>query len=469
MAEKTYDLTIIGGGPGGYVGAIRAAQLGLKTCVIEKDTTLGGTCLNVGCIPSKALLDSSEHFESVNHDLAAHGIKTTGVTLDLPTMMARKDKIVKDLTGGVKYLFDKNKIDWVQGFGKITSPTTIEVTKSDKSKEVVTSKNIVIATGSVPVELSFMKYDGTNIVTSTEALKFDKVPKKMVVIGGGAIGLEMGSVWMRLGTEVIVIEFFDSIASTMDAQISKQLLRVLQKQGMKFELGCKVTGAAIKGGAVTVAYDVLKDSTKKEIQCDKVLVAVGRRAFADGVGAQNVGIEADEKGRVCVNEHLQTKVPNIFAIGDVIQGPMLAHKAEEEGVAVAEFIATGFGHVNYETVPSIIYTWPEVAGVGMSEEEAKKKGIEYSVGTFPFTASGRAKALGNTDGLVKVIADKKTDRVIGVHILGPRASDMIAEAVMAMEFGASSEDIGRSFHAHPTLSEAVREAALAVTKSARQI
>lgn len=467
-----YDFAIIGAGPGGYIGAIRAAQLGLKTCVIEKDSTLGGTCLNVGCIPSKALLDSSEYYASVTHDFESHGIKTKGLSLDLPTMLARKDKIVKDLTGGVKYLFDKNKIDWVQGVGKITSSNTIEVVKEGKTTEV-SAKFIMIATGSAPVELPFLKFDGKNIVSSTEALRFDKVPQHLVVIGGGAIGLEMGSVWLRLGAEVTVIEFADVIASTMDSQISKLLLRSLQKQGMKFELGSKVTGATVKNNGTTteiaVTFEALKDSSKKEVKADKVLVAVGRRAYADNLGVQNVGIETDERGRIRVNEHLQTKVPNIFAIGDVIRGPMLAHKAEEEGVAVAEFIVNGFGHVNYETVPSIIYTWPEAAGVGLTEEEVKKRGIEYNLGSFPFTANGRAKALGTTEGIVKVIANKGDDRVLGVHIVGPRASDMIAEAVIAMEFGASSEDIGRSFHAHPTLSEAMREAALAVNKMAREI
>lgn len=470
MAENNFDVVIIGGGPGGYVGAIRAAQLGLKTCVVEKDPTLGGTCLNVGCIPSKALLDSSEHFAAAQHDLAGHGVKVSGVELDIKTMMARKDKIVKDLTSGIRFLFDKNKIQWANGFGKITSANTVEVTKSDKTKEVLSTKYIVIATGSVPVELPFMKYDGKNIVSSTEALGFEKVPKHLVVIGGGAIGLEMGSVWMRLGAQVTVIEFADMIAAASDSQISKLLLRVLGKQGMKFELGSKVTGATVKkDGDITVQYEVLKDGSKKDIQCDKVLVAVGRRAFADKLGVESVGIETDERGRIRVNEHLQTRVPSIFAIGDVIQGPMLAHKAEEEGVCVAEFIANGYGHVNYETVPSIIYTWPEVAGVGMTEDEAKKNGIEVNVGTFPFTPNGRAKAMASTDGLVKIVADKKSDRVLGVHILGPRASDMISEAVMAMEFGASSEDIARAFHAHPTLSEVMREAALNVHKLARQM
>lgn len=470
MAENNFDVVIIGGGPGGYVGAIRAAQLGLKTCVVEKDPTLGGTCLNVGCIPSKALLDSSEHFSAAKHDLSIHGIKVSGVELDIKTMMARKDKIVKDLTSGIKFLFDKNKIRWANGFGKITSANTVEVTAPDKTKEILTTKYIVIATGSAPIELPFMKYDNKNIVSSTEALTFEKVPKHMVVIGGGAIGLEMGSVWMRMGAQVTVIEFADMIASTVDTQISKMLLRVLGKQGMKFELGSKVTGASIKkDGDITVNFEVLKDGSKKEIQCDKVLVAVGRRAYADKLGAESVGIETDERGRIRVNEHLQTKVSNIFAIGDVIRGPMLAHKAEEEGVCVSEFIANGYGHVNYETVPSIIYTWPEVASVGMTEDEVKEKGIEVNVGTFPFTPNGRAKAMASTDGLVKIIADKKSDRVLGVHILGPRASDMISEAVMAMEFGASSEDIARAFHAHPTLSEVMREAALNVHKLARQM
>jgi len=465
-----FDLVVIGAGPGGYTGAIRASQLGLKTAVVEKRSTLGGTCLNVGCIPSKALLDSSEHFAMAAHgDLAVHGVKFSKVDLDLPAMMARKDKIVKDLTNGISFLMKKNKIEVFNGWGTIKDPNTVTVTdESGKQIAELKTKYIMIATGSEPVELPFAKIDGKKIITSTEALELPQVPKHLIVIGGGVIGLELGSVWMRLGAKVTVIEYAPMIAGAADQQMAKTLHRVLQKQGMEFLLNTSVTDVKVAGETVKITYEGREDKKQGSIEGDVVLVAVGRRAFTDRLGLENVGIERDNRGRVVVDKHWRTKVPNIFAIGDVIEGPMLAHKAEEEGVAVAEFIGTGYGHVNYETVPSVIYTWPELASVGQSEEQLKAKGIAYKVGTFPFTANARAKAIGTTEGLVKVIADAQTDRILGVHIVGPRASDMIAEAVVAMEFGGSAEDLARSFHAHPTLSEVMREAALGVDKRTRQ-
>ncbi len=467
MSETQFDVVFIGAGPGGYVGAVRCAQLGLKTAVIEKNPTLGGTCLNVGCIPSKALLDSSEHFSMAQHDFAGHGIDLPKVQLNLPVMMKRKDKVVTELTGGIEFLFKKNKIEWIHGAGKITGPGQVEV--SGEKKTQVTAKHIIISTGSVPVELPFLPFDEKTVVSSTEALTFDKVPEHLIVVGGGAIGLEMGSVWMRLGAKVTVIEFADKICGPMDKQISADLLRILKKQGMEFILSAKVTGAETKGKSVTVNYESVKDGAKGSLAGDKVLIAVGRKPFTKGLGLEEMGIKLTERGQIAIDDHYKTSMAGVYAIGDVVPGAMLAHKAEEEGVALAEILAGLPGHVNYQTVPWVIYTWPEVAGVGYSEEELKAKNIEYNAGTFPFAANGRAKALGFTDGRVKVLADKKTDVVLGVHIVGPRASDMIAEAVVAMEFGASSEDIARSFHAHPTLSEVMREAALAVDKRARQM
>ena len=465
--SEVFDVVVIGAGPGGYIGAIRGAQLGLKVAVVEKDETLGGTCLNIGCIPSKALLDSSEHYAAAQHDLAVHGVDVGSVKLNLNQMMKRKDKVVSDLTGGIQYLFDKNKITRFKGTGRILEPGKVEV-QGDKT-EVVEGKNIILASGSVPVELPFLKYDEDNIISSTEALKLDKVPKHLVVIGGGAIGLEMGSVWMRLGAKVTVIEFADKICGPMDNQISKDLLKILKKQGMEFMLSTKVTGGEVKKGKVVLNYESTKDGKTGSIEGDKVLVAVGRKALAEGLGLDAAGVKLNERGQIIADEHYQTSVKGIYAIGDVIGGAMLAHKAEEEGVAVMEHIAGNYGHVNYDTVPWVIYTWPEVAGVGKTEEELKAAGVAYKSGAFPFSANGRAKALNCTDGKVKILADKKTDKVLGVHIVGPRASDMIAEAVVAMEFGASSEDIALSFHAHPTLAEVMREAALAVDKRARQM
>lgn len=472
MAETQFDVVFIGGGPGGYTGAIRASQLGMKVAIIEKYKTLGGTCLNVGCIPSKALLDSSEHFEAANHDLEGHGVKVSGVTLDLNRMMERKSKIVKDLTNGVDFLMKKNKIERFLGYGKIISQNEVEIKAEDGATMKINAKNIVIATGSVVSDLPFMKVDKTNVISSTQALSLETVPKHLIVVGGGVIGLELGSVWKRLGAKVTVIEYGDRIASSMDAQMTTALTRSLKKQGMEFILKAKVTGykAEKKGKEteITVTYEDMASNKTVEIKGDKILLAVGRKPFSEGLGLEELGIEKDKRGFIQVNDHYQTKYPNIFAIGDVIPGPMLAHKSEEEGVAVAEILAGQAGHVNYNTVPWVIYTWPECAGVGLTEEQVKEKGSEYKVGTFPFTANARAKAIGMTDGLVKVIADKATDKVLGVHIVGPRASDVLAEAVIAMEFSASAEDIARTFHGHPTLSEVMREAALNVDKLARQ-
>jgi dihydrolipoamide dehydrogenase len=467
MAEK-FDLVVIGSGPGGYVGAIRAAQLGLKTAVVEKDKTFGGTCLNVGCIPSKALLDSSEHFSMAQHDFKSHGIDVGPVKLDLGQMMKRKDKVVSDLTGGVAYLFKKHKITAFQGKGKLLSPTQVEVTGADGKKEVLETKNVMLATGSVVNELPFLPFDEKTVVSSTGALTLSSVPKHLIVIGGGVIGLELGSVWLRLGAKVTVMEFADRLCPGIDSQLTKKLEQILGKQGMEFNFQVKVVGAKKVAGGMELAYEDMKDKSQKNIAGNVILVATGRKPYSDGLGLETLGIERDKRGFVLVNEHLQTKYPNVFAVGDLIPGPMLAHKAEEEGVAVAETLAGGHGHVNYETVPGIVYTWPELASVGASEDQLKEKGVAYKSGTFMFTANGRAKAMGSTDGLVKVLADAKTDRLLGVHILGPRASDMIAEAVVAMEFGGSAEDLARSFHAHPTLSEALREAALNVDKRTRQ-
>lgn len=468
MSEQAYDLIVIGAGPGGYVGAIRAAQLGLRTAIVEKDKTLGGTCLNVGCIPSKALLDSSEHFEMAKHGkFAEHGVKLANVELDLPAMLSRKDKVVKDLTNGVAFLMKKHKVDVHYGTGKFAGPGKVEVTGADGVK-TLSAKNVMIATGSVPVALPTLLADGKRIITSTEALSLKEVPKHLIVVGGGVIGLELGSVWLRLGAKVTVVEFAERIGGGMDRQVSQNLQRILEKQGFRFLLNTKVTGARVSANSVNVTMEGRDGAAMESQEGDVVLVAVGRKPFTEGLGLENLGIQRDQGGRVVVDGHYRTSAPGVYAVGDVIHGPMLAHKAEEEGVAVAEIIAGKAGHVNYNTVPGVVYTWPEVAWVGVSEEQAKQQGIEYNVGTFPFMANGRAKAMASTDGLVKVIADKKTDRVIGVHIIGPRASDIISEAVVAMEFGASSEDIARSFHAHPTLPEAIREAALAVDKRARQ-
>lgn len=465
---ENFDLVVIGSGPGGYIGAIRAAQLGLKTAVIEKDQTLGGTCLNVGCIPSKALLQSSEVYHEALHEHAKHGVDVSGVKLNLDTMMARKNKIVSDLTGGIEFLFKKNKITSLKGFGKILTTNTVEVTSSEGNKQVVTAKNIIIATGSVPVELPFLKFDEKRILSSTGALALDHVPREMIVVGGGVIGLELGSVWSRLGSKVTILEFADKICAMMDQDCVNVLVRSMKKMGVEFLTSVKATNSRSVGGKVELDYENLKDNSKNSIQADVVLVSTGRKPFTDGLGLENVGIEKDNRGRVTINEHYQTKHSNIFAIGDVTVGPMLAHKAEEEGVAVAELIAKGYGHVNYNTVPSVVYTHPEIASVGMTEEEAKAKGLEINVGKFLFAANGRAKAKGSPEGFVKIIADKRTDRILGGHIVAAGASELLGEIVVAMEFGGSSEDLARSFHSHPTMTEVIREAALAVDKRQRQ-
>lgn len=468
--SEVFDLVIIGSGPGGYVGAVKAGQLGLKTAIVEKDPTMGGTCLNVGCIPSKALLDSSEHFDMAQHHFKDHGIEMQGVKFDLTQMMGRKDKIVRDLTKGVAYLMRKHKVSVFEGYGSIRNPNTVSVKARDGKVTEIQAKNICIATGSVPNSLPALQFDGKHIISSTEALSLPKVPEHLVIVGGGVIGLELGSVWKRLGARVTVVEYSDRICGGMDAQASDTLKRILEKQGFTFLMGAKVTSARIADGGVTVSVETRDGQKMDPLTGDVVLVAAGRKPFTEGLGLEALGIEKDKAGRVVVDGHLRTpKYPNIYAIGDCIAGPMLAHKAEEEGVAVAETVAGKKGHVNYLTVPGIVYTWPEVASVGYTEEQLKEKGIEYKAGKFPFTPNGRAKAMGFTDGFVKILADKKTDRVLGCHIVGPRASDMIAEAVMAMEFGGSAEDIARAFHAHPTLAEVMREAALAVDNLSRQM
>jgi dihydrolipoamide dehydrogenase len=461
-----YDLIVIGAGPGGYVCAIRAAQLGMNVACIEKRPSLGGTCLNVGCIPSKALLDSSELYHLAQTRFAHHGIKAGAVGLDLGTMIARKDKVVKELTDGIRFLFKKNKIDWLQGEGRFVDPAHVTVKRSDGTETPYEAKNIVLATGSAPVELPFLKFDGKTIVSSTEALAFEKVPEHLVVVGGGYIGLELGSVWKRLGAKVTVIEFLPRIVPMADLELGNLLHKSLAKQGLDILVDTKVTGARSDKGKSVVTAEA-KDGKKLEFPCDKVLVSVGRKPYTEGLGLSTVGIEHDSKsGKIKTNSHWQTNIPSIYAIGDLIDGPMLAHKAEDEGMAVAERLAGKPGHVNYNTIPSVIYTHPEMASVGLNEEQLKERKVDYRIGKFPFLASGRAKALDETEGVVKMLADAATDRVLGVHIIGPRASDLIAECVMAMEFHASSEDIARICHAHPTLSEVVRESALAVEKRA---
>jgi dihydrolipoamide dehydrogenase len=451
-----FDVLVIGSGPGGYVCAIRAAQLGMKVACAEKRATLGGTCLNIGCIPSKALLQSSENFHAAQHQFADHGIGVGELKLDLTRMMARKGEVVGANTKGVEFLFKKNKIAWLKGEARLLGGGRVAVGDTEYA-----AKNIIIASGSESTPLRGVEVDEKRIVTSTGGLELSEVPKHLVVIGGGVIGLEIGSVWRRLGAEVTVIEFLDRIVPTLDAEVAKAFERVLVKQGMKFKLGSKVTQAAVVDDGVTLTVEPAKGGPAEELRADVVLLAIGRRAYSAGLGLTEAGVALDERGRIAVDKHFATNVPGIWAIGDVIAGPMLAHKAEDEGVAVAEIIAGQAGHVNYEAIPSVIYTWPEVASVGRSEEELKADGVTYSVGKFPFTANGRARAMGDTDGFVKILADKKTDRLLGAHILGPDAGGLIAELATAIEFGASAEDVARICHAHPTLSEAVKEAALA--------
>lgn len=465
MSSETFDVVIIGAGPAGYVCAIRAAQLKLKTALIEKESALGGTCLRVGCIPSKALLDSSEHFHFAKEKADAHGIELKSVQINIEKMMTRKEGVVKQLTQGVAGLIKKNKVSRFEGSGKITQAKgdikTVEVTGKDKA--TLQTKNIVIATGSEPVELPFLKF-GDRVGHSTHALSYTEVPKHLVVIGGGVIGLELGSVWHRLGAKVSVIEFADALCPSMDRQLTKEMHKTLSKQGLEIHLSTKCLGAESKGDFVIVETEDLKSEKKAKIECDQVLVSTGRRPYTEGLGLEGSGVEIDKRGVIQVNDHYQTALPGVYAIGDCIPGPMLAHKGEEEGVAVAEILAGQSGHVNYDAIPSIIYTWPEVASVGKTEEELKNAGVEYRVGQFPFLANGRAKAIGETEGFVKILEEKSTFRILGAHVIGPHGGDLIQEVVNVMEFGGSAEDLARTCHAHPTLSEVVKEAALDVDK-----
>lgn len=464
MADESFDLIVIGAGPGGYVCAIRAAQLGLKVACAEERETLGGTCLNVGCIPSKALLQASEKYEEAMHALSGFGVMVEGVSLDLDQMLDHKDKVVDSNVKGVEFLFKKNKVEWLKGRAKIAAPGKVEV--GGKTYE---TKNIVIATGSDSIDLPGIEVDEERIVSSTGALDLEEVPETMVVIGGGYIGLELGSVWQRLGSKVTVVEFLERLVPAMDQEISKQFQRTLKKQGMTFRFKTKVTGASLGEKGVKLTLEPAAGGEVEEMETDVLLVAVGRKPRIEGLGLDAVGVELDDRGRVATDDHWRTSVEGIYAIGDVIAGPMLAHKAEEEGVAVAEMLAGGVGHVNYDTVPGIVYTWPEVATVGKTEEELKEAGVDYKVGKFPFTANGRARAMNATEGFVKILADAKTDRILGCHIIGPEAGTLIHEVVVAMEFGGSSEDLARSFHGHPTLNEAVKEAALGVAGRALHI
>tara|TARA_B110000881_G_scaffold219725_1_gene242431 strand:+ start:254 stop:1657 length:1404 start_codon:yes stop_codon:yes gene_type:complete len=463
--ENNFDVIVIGGGPGGYVCAIRAAQLGLKTACVESRGTLGGTCLNVGCIPSKSLLNLSESFYKAQKDFKNQGIEFSDLKLNLSKMMSSKNKSVQVLTKGVEFLFKKNKVTYIKGKGVLFSTNDIVVYEGEK-KTSYKSKNIVIATGSAPLSLHGVEIDEKNIVSSTGALSLSEVPKELVVIGGGYIGLEMGSIWSRLGSNVTVLEYLDHITPGMDREISNEFQKILTKQGIKFKLNNKVTSATNEQNKVIVDYTNNKTAVRERKECDKVLVAVGRKPYTEGLNLTKIGVKKDSKGNIEVNNKLQTSINNIYAIGDVIKGPMLAHKAEEEGIAVAEIIAGQAGHVNYDVIPGVVYTSPEVAVVGKTEEELQLKNIKYKVGKFPFLANSRAKVNNETDGFVKILADSKTDRVLGVHMIGPHTGDMIAEMALAMEFGASAEDIARTCHAHPTHTEAVKEAALAVDKRA---
>jgi dihydrolipoamide dehydrogenase len=463
----SYDLVVIGTGPGGYVCAIRAAQLGLRTAVVEKRATHGGTCLNVGCIPSKALLHASEAFEEANKHFADLGIDVGTPKLDLKKMMAFKDEGVAGNTKGVEFLLKKNKVETFHGTGRIAGAGRVEVVSEDGGNQMLETKSIVIATGSDVTRLPGVTSDETVVVSSTGALELDRVPKKLLVIGAGVIGLELGSVWRRLGAEVTVVEYLDRVLPGMDGEVGKQFQRILTKQGIAFKLSTKVTGVEVgKKGGASVTVEPAAGGAAETLQADVVLVAIGRVPYTEGLGLDTVGVQRDDKGRILTDAHYATNVTGIYAIGDVIAGPMLAHKAEDEGVAIAEMLAGQSGHVNYGVIPNVVYTFPEVASVGKTEEELKKDGIAYNAGKFPFTANGRAKANGTTDGFVKVLADAQTDRVLGVHIVGADAGNLIAEVAVAMEFGASSEDIARTCHAHPTLTEAVKEAALAVNKRA---
>mmetsp|Transcript_3308 Transcript_3308/g.4847 ORF Transcript_3308/g.4847 Transcript_3308/m.4847 type:complete len:500 (-) Transcript_3308:259-1758(-) len=462
-SSQDYDLVVVGGGPGGYVAAIKAAQLGLKTACVESRGRLGGTCLNVGCIPSKALLHSSHLYAEAKHGFEKHGISGgENVTIDVGKMQANKAKSVDGLTGGIEFLFKKYQVDYVKGFGKVGGPNTVNVTLNEGGEQALTSKNIMMAVGSEVTPLPTCPVDnaGGKIVDSTGALEINQVPPRMAVIGGGVIGLEMGSVWNRLGSQVTVIEFLDRIVPSLDAEVSKKFQSILKKQKMKFKMGTKVMGAEVKGDSVTLKLENKKGKESEE-EFDVVLVAIGRRPFTKNLGLEELGIQLDQAGRIEVNDHFQTAVPSIYAIGDAIAGPMLAHKAEEEGIACVENLAGGVGHVDYNCIPGVIYTHPEVANVGKTEEELKEAGVEYRSGTFPFSANSRARSTGDSEGFVKILADKKTDKILGGHIIGSNAGEMIAEVVLAMEYGASSEDIARTCHAHPTLSEALKEACMA--------
>jgi len=464
MVSASYDVIVIGSGPGGYVCAIRAAQLGLRTAVVEKDKTFGGTCLNVGCIPSKALLHASELYEEAGKAFAKMGIQVGAPKLDLAAMMKFKDEGVDGNVKGVAFLLKKNKVDTFMGVGRVAAPGKVEVKAADGKTQTLDAKSIVIATGSDVARLPGIAIDEKRVVSSTGALVLDKVPGKLLVIGAGVIGLELGSVWRRLGAQVIVVEFLDRILPGMDNDVCRQFQRILEKQGIAFKLASKLTGVDASGNRLKAKVEPAAGGAAETIEADVVLVAVGRVPYSAGLGLDEIGVKKDNRGRVVVDGHFATNVRGIYAIGDVIAGPMLAHKAEDEGVAVAEIIAGQAGHVNYEVIPNVVYTYPEIASVGKSEEELKAAGVAYNAGKFPFTANGRAKVNLQTDGFVKILADAKTDRVLGVHILGPDAGNMIAEAAVAMEFGAAAEDIARTCHAHPTLSEAVKEAALAVGK-----
>src|SRR5881394_2427100 len=464
---EKFDVVIIGSGPGGYIAAIRAGQLGLKSALIEKDKELGGTCLNVGCIPSKALLTSSDHFMFVKKEAAKHGIVIDGAHVDLAKMQQRKDKVVKTFNSGVRSLMKTNKVSVFPGLGTITAPGKVSIKSSNGQIQEIETKNIVISTGSAPVELPFAKFDGKTIVSSTEALEFTEAPKKLIVIGAGAVGLELGSVWNRLGSEVTMLEFLPRIALGFDLELSNLLQRLLTGQGMTFHLEAKVSAVNVNNGRATVT--ATKDGQELKFDADKVLVSVGRRPFSDSVGADKVGIELDDKKRIKVDKHFRTNVDGVYAIGDVIAGPMLAHKAEDEGIACVEIIAGKAGHVNYDAIPGIIYTNPELAGVGITEDQAKEKAMNVRIGKFPFRANGRALANEDVEGVVKFIADAKTDKILGAHILQHAASELIAEPTSVIEFGGSSEDLGRTCHSHPTLSEAVKEAAMAVEKRALHI
>jgi len=469
MADKeTYDLVVVGSGPGGYVAAVRAAQLGLKVACIEKEPRLGGVCLNVGCIPSKALLDSSEYYHLAKEQFADHGIKTGRVSLDLAVMMARKDKVIQELTDNVRRLLEGHKIDIIHGSARLAGPDRLEVEGHSTGKkkgnlETLQAGAIILATGSEPIALPDLPFDGRHIVGSRDALKFNAVPKHLAIVGGGYIGLELGSVWLRLGAKVTVIEMLAKVATTLDGQVGRKLQRVLKRQGISFKMQTRVTGAKISGKSVKVNLETKKGT--ETLTCDPLLISVGRRPLTSGLGIEDLAIQTDpETGHLLVDASYRTNVPSIYAIGDLIPGPMLAHKASAEGIAAVECIAGKPGEVNYDALPAVIYTWPEVASVGLTEEQAKERDIPYCTGTYPFAGAGRARCMGETEGFVKIIAHQKTDRVLGVHIIGPRAADMVAECVLAIEFGAASEDIARTIHGHPTFAEALQEAAMAVQK-----